>query len=53
MNKSRRPKSTREQRRQWLYEHRELKNASHREIVKAMKKAGLLSPSTYFGDVKL
>jgi len=52
--KKRMPYSTRAQRRQWLYEHqRELKNASKREIIKAMKKAGLVAPTTYAMDVKL
>ena len=33
--------------------HPELNDASKMEIVKAMKKAGLVAPTTYVGDVRI
>lgn len=53
MGKSRRPRSTQAQRDAWLRAHPIYRNASKKRIVYGMKAAGLISPTTYYLDVRL
>lgn len=46
-------KSTFSERARWLKKHPELHGKSRREIVDAMKRAGLVAMSTYERDVRL
>jgi hypothetical protein len=43
--------STFEQRTSWFNEHPELHGKTKIEVVRAMQKAGLVSPTTYWRDV--
>jgi len=48
-----RAKSTFEQRVEWLREHPEIAKLPKPQIVKALKKAGLVAVTTYWADVRL
>jgi hypothetical protein len=46
-----RHKSTLQEKQRWLESHPELRGQTRHQIVAAMKKAGLIAPSTYPLDV--
>ena len=48
-----RARSTLQDRLQWLESHPDMRGQTKREIVKAMKKDGLIAPTTYVFDVTL
>jgi hypothetical protein len=50
---SREKRSTFKQRVDWLVGHRSILSEMEYEIIKAMKKAGLFAPTTYWCDIKL
>jgi hypothetical protein len=48
-----RARSTPEQREKWLADHPEIAKLDKPAIVRALKAAGLLAPTTYAGDVRI